>query len=390
MLKRKNPRQAATQKPLQKGQRFTGTVRDLNSAGDGVVAHSSGRVFFVAGAWVGESGEFEVLALKGRSGTARLIELHEQHPLRRNAPCPHHGADPGRCGGCPWMYMSYQAQLDAKQKRVHDAVRAWSPHTHLPDIIAAPSELAYRNRAQLKSDGRQIGFVQSGTRAIAAIEDCLVLNARNRDTLKSLREKLPNPTWTPKRGTAWTGLHIDDEQSAESVTPNQRRPFRQGNSAQNTRMRQWLKQQIQQPAPTVELFAGAGNFTQVLVECACDILAVDSFAPAVESLAARKLPGVEALCLNLDRHDAAPQLKPALANARLLVLDPPRAGLKNLASYLTEAPLLATILYVSCDLASFSRDVQSALKHGFTLKEVHALDLFPQTPHVELLARLTR
>ncbi|HBQ39837.1 MAG TPA: class I SAM-dependent RNA methyltransferase, partial [Halieaceae bacterium] len=130
-----------------------------------------------------------------------------------------------------------------------------------------PQAFAYRNRAQFKTDGRQLGFVAAGSNRLAPITDCPVLTAPNRATLHALIEALPVPAWKPSRKHTWTTLDVDEDVTATEVVPNQRRPFRQGNDAQNNFMREWLAHRLQtlDPSRTVtELFAGSGNFTEVI------------------------------------------------------------------------------------------------------------------------------
>ncbi|MFK8040788.1 class I SAM-dependent RNA methyltransferase [Congregibacter sp.] len=379
---------------LRPGQRFEGEVRDLSSDGQGIVAHPNGRVFFVPGVWRGEQGLFEVTGLKGRMGFARVLTLNEVSPRRRPSPCPHHGFTNDACGGCPWLFMDYCEQLKNKQQLVKKALQALNEKLEIASIWASPEELGYRNRAQLKTDGKRLGYVAGNSREIAEASDCLVLNEKNRSTLKNLRGKLPNHSWKPSRGKQWSTLDFDDDITAEEVVVNQRRPFRQGNTAQNQRMRDWLTERITSlnpQDPVLELFAGSGNFTEVLVNAGCkDIYAVDSFRPAVESLKDKALPGVSGHCSDLDRIGSAEELSAQLSRAGLLLLDPPREGLKNLADYLALAKQLHTVIYVSCDPATLTRDLKVALTHGFELQEVQPLDLFPQTPHVEVLTVLNR
>ncbi|MEE4279266.1 MAG: class I SAM-dependent RNA methyltransferase [Halieaceae bacterium] len=337
---------------------------------------------------------FEVTELRGRSGEARLISLLRPSPARCDPPCRLHGFGKQHCGGCGWMFVSYEAQLTAKAARVAGALAGLDKRIVAEPIWPSPQSLAYRNRAQLKTDGRRLGYVAAGSHALVDVPACPILNADTQALLEGLRERLPNPAWRPKKRSAWTTLPIDDEMTLDEVTAGTRRAFRQGNSAQNTRMRAWLADTVSaiaSPGPTVELFAGSGNFTSVLLDAGCDpVTAVDSFAPSVASLSGGDGSRLRPLCLALDRADAIETLKPALGDARLLVLDPPRSGFRALGASLKLAPALESLIYVSCDVATWTRDLREALAAGFEIVSVQPLDLFPHTPHVELLSWLRR
>lgn len=47
------------------------------------------------------------------------------------------------------------------------------------------------------------------------------------------------------------------------------------------------------------------------------------------------------------------------------------------------------IVYVSCDPGTLARDVKLLTQHGYALTQALAVDMFPQTPHVETVALLT-
>jgi 23S rRNA (uracil1939-C5)-methyltransferase len=71
------------------------------------------------------------------------------------------------------------------------------------------------------------------------------------------------------------------------------------------------------------------------------------------------------------------------------VVDPPRAGLspKPIQRLLACAP--RRILYVSCK-STVLRDELPAFLKAYTLDRLWAVDMFPHTPHVEVLASMTR
>jgi tRNA/tmRNA/rRNA uracil-C5-methylase (TrmA/RlmC/RlmD family) len=80
----------------------------------------------------------------------------------------------------------------------------------------------------------------------------------------------------------------------------------------------------------------------------------------------------------------------ALPPARLVVADPPRAGLaREVIDYLAAKENgVARFAYVSCDPATMARDIGLLLGHGWTLGGLRAFDAFPMTHHVECVATL--
>ena len=266
-------------------------------------------------------------------------------------------------------------------------------------IWAAPADLGYRNRAQLKSDGRRLGYMSARSNNLVAIDDCPVLSDHNRHTLVALLASLPNRDFQPRGKHRWVTLDIDEDVTAASVSVNRRRPFRQGNSAQNHRMRAWLAERLaalpRLPGRTLELFAGSGNFTEVIAAAGvAEIVAVEGAAEALAALEERGLAGVSCRVANLFDHGQVRALGMALAEdnsaTTALVLDPPREGFKEVEALLASLPTLTDIFYISCNLATFARDVAVMQTCGFTVAEVQPLDQFPHTPHIELLATLHR
>jgi tRNA/tmRNA/rRNA uracil-C5-methylase (TrmA/RlmC/RlmD family) len=72
----------------------------------------------------------------------------------------------------------------------------------------------------------------------------------------------------------------------------------------------------------------------------------------------------------------------------VVVLDPPRGGLaKGVAEALVRRRP-RRVVYVSCDAATFARDLKILLAGGFASNEMRVFDLFPMTEHVELVASL--
>ena len=142
-------------------------------------------------------------------------------------------------------------------------------------------------------------------------------------------------------------------------------------------------------AVVADLYAGAGLFTAVLADAVGEtgsVLSVEG-APGTSRDARKNLhsaPQVEVIQGRVER-----VLRQKPRNFDALVLDPPRAGAgKAVVGQLVAAQPRA-IAYVSCDPASFARDLGYFHRSGWVLAGLRAFDLYPHTHHLETVALLT-
>lgn len=371
---------------------FEATVVDVASDGRGVVKHPDGRTVFVAGVWPGEVGKFRVVDKKGNVAFAELRELMVPSSQRITAPCPHHGFSESSCGGCPWQYIAYSEQLEAKQQRAMQAFNRIGVK-EIARIWPSPKVLGYRNRAQFKTDGKRLGFVSAKSNTLAEISQCPVLSEKNQTSLHELLSSLPQPDWRPTKKQKWTTLDIDDSISFEEVSVNQRLPFKQANDEQNAAIQTWLSDKLEgvdKASSVLELFCGSGNLTQIIAEHGFQsILAVEAVDDALHQLDALALANVTSFKQNLFLETAFENIYRQINKPDVLVLDPPRDGLKNKANMFRKKHKFQHVFYISCDLMTLTRDVKQFMDEGYKVREVQPLDQFPHTPHLELLVHLS-
>ncbi|WP_332761477.1 class I SAM-dependent RNA methyltransferase [Pseudarthrobacter sp.] len=138
-----------------------------------------------------------------------------------------------------------------------------------------------------------------------------------------------------------------------------------------------------------DLYAGAGLFTAPLADAVGEtgsVLSVEG-APGTSRDARKNLHGAPQVEIEHGRVERVLRQKPR--NFDAIVLDPPRAGAgKPVVSQLIAAGPRA-IAYVSCDPASFARDVGYFQQAGWSLAGLRAFDLYPHTHHLETVALLT-
>ncbi|MCH7677106.1 23S rRNA (uracil(1939)-C(5))-methyltransferase RlmD, partial [candidate division KSB1 bacterium] len=79
-----------------------------------------------------------------------------------------------------------------------------------------------------------------------------------------------------------------------------------------------------------------------------------------------------------------------LGQPSTVIIDPPRAGMHDnvVQGVLKLQP--QRIVYVSCNPATFARDAKSLCQVEYELMKVQPVDMFPMTPHIELVSLLKR
>ncbi|MHA7144185.1 class I SAM-dependent RNA methyltransferase [Arthrobacter sp. TmT3-37] len=146
-----------------------------------------------------------------------------------------------------------------------------------------------------------------------------------------------------------------------------------------------------QPAPgerIADLYAGAGLFTVPLARAVGpegSVLSVEG-APGTSRDARRNLHGQDHVSIVQGRVDAVLGRWSEPLDA--VLLDPPRAGAgrKVVRQIVQARPRV--VGYVSCDPASFARDLGYFLAAGWSLDSLRVFDLYPHTHHMESFARL--
>ena len=135
-----------------------------------------------------------------------------------------------------------------------------------------------------------------------------------------------------------------------------------------------------------DLFAGVGLFARALAPSFNRVVAVETAPSAVADLRAARVPNIElvdATVLEFLRQSSISRDRPDL-----VLLDPPRAGLGLEGASLLCRLRPPRVVYVSCDPTTLARDLRAMLSSRYILAELHMVDMFPQTAHLETVAVL--
>jgi 23S rRNA (uracil1939-C5)-methyltransferase len=155
--------------------------------------------------------------------------------------------------------------------------------------------------------------------------------------------------------------------------------------------------QVPEGTELIDLYAGVGLFS------ICAAAARGARATAVEgdriaagdlaSNAAASPAAVTTVCQPVEEFvdvgSAAP-LRSRAAGALTVIVDPPRTGLSPIAAAGILRICPDRIVYVSCDAATLARDARKIVDAGYAIERAEAFDLFPNTPHCEIVVVFDR
>lgn len=366
-------------------------IESVAAGGDGI-GKFSGKVVFVPGAVPGDMVDVELTMDKPRFARARLLEVVEPSSDRAPMPCRHAPV----CGGCTWQMVGRHVQLQWKQRAVVDALerigRLDAPPVRA--IVAPGPDFGYRNRLDLHPSPDGPGLYRSGSRHVVVLAECLLAAPPVAALLDEVMGR-PAPSALTLRAGLRTGeaAIIDGSRAGAVITEivdgvrfqvTGRAFFQPNTDGAETLV--GLAREAAEGASgrLVDAYAGVGLFAATVGDGFDEVVAIESDRTAGHDLRAN-VPGARVLDMTTEAG-----LGSLDASVDLLLVDPPRTGLgrEAVVRIVELAPLV--IVSVSCDAATFARDARLLVDAGYKMHWVQPVDQFPQTPHIETVARFTR
>jgi 23S rRNA (uracil1939-C5)-methyltransferase len=141
----------------------------------------------------------------------------------------------------------------------------------------------------------------------------------------------------------------------------------------------------------LDLFCGNGNFSLAAAPFCHEVIGLEAFEQSIKDAVANArengIPNAYFSCV--DSGVGVRELISAGRHFDVVILDPPREGALDAVRLI---PSLAPekVLYVSCDPATLARDLAVLRNQGYTVVSSRAVDMFPQTYHIESVTMLVR
>ena len=381
-------------------------IEKLVYGGDGL-GRRDGQAVFVARAAPGDLVRVRVTNRRKGFLKAEIVDVVEPGPGRREAPCPVYGA----CGGCQLQHVDYATQTAAKAAMVLETLNrlaGLSLAGPVPIVSEPEHEFGYRIRATAHlARGRDrmfFGFYAEHTNRIVDVESCMLLVPEldaawqqahaqaallhRVTTLELAAGDGAVSADPPIAAVPGAELTVDVDGLSYTYPPG---AFFQVNRPLIGRL---VRAAVADLGGTlaVDLFAGVGLFSLPLArafERVIGVEASDRAAAAARANADRN--GVHNVTFDgLPVDEWLADSSSLRGGIDAVLLDPPRAGLGPEASARLAELAPRDIVYVSCDPSTLARDLRELVSRGYGIASVEAFDLFPQTYHVETIARLRR
>ena len=416
------------------------TITSLNENGYGV-AQKAGQTLTVARTAPGDQVLTGAPHSAAKWSSADLIKVVAPGPDRVDSPCAAFSAG---CGGCQWLHLTYAAQLAWKEKNLAAVLRERAAYRgKIEPLVAMADPTGYRNKLSLKNAGGKWVFVPEFDGAPVSPAQCLVQTPALQAAWAFLRTK-PAPAALEQlhlrsNAAGQVGVHVfakEGEAALEKAitallagcpgvvgwgvtTRKGYRPgggepvlaqtlpkktggsttwllphngFFQTNAVQANELLALVQREarITRNDRVLDLYCGVGFFGLALAPQAREVVGIEENP---QSVAAAEASARHSGLTNT--RFLAGDLGPVLATldptaSEIAVVDPPREGLlpRALEALIARSP--RRLVYISCYAPSLARDYKVLVKAGYRGISCTAIDMFPQTSHLETVLTLER
>ena len=341
-------------------------IDDIAFGGKGV-GRSEGKAVFVPFTIEGERVAARIIREKKQFAEAELEQVLESSPQRTEPACPYFG----RCGGCSYQHLTYEHQLEVKQRQVEQILRRIGGLTEVPmrPIIASPKPYEYRNRITVHCEDGVVGYYRRDVHKLIDVKRCPIAAPEVNRALSDLRAQRPRDGHYTLR--AHSGPRV----------------FAQTNDEVGEALARLVVDVL--PADQellIDAFCGAGFFAKRAREKFPRVIGIEWDRFAIAAAEENAAPNERYIAGDVEL-ELQKQLLAANLPRTSIVLDPPATGLSTATrrALLDHAP--STLVYVSCNPSTLARDLRE-LREGFTIQSVTPLDMFPQTAEIEVAVHL--
>lgn len=424
-----------TDKKSKDSQRIEVTLEALAVGGKAVGRYVENGItysVFVPYGAPGDKVEVKILSKHKRYWDGEIIRILEHSSHRRKVSCAHFGI----CGGCNFLHIT---DADQRKAKLDMLVHIFKDIPGKIEPVVHGTPFSYRARGvfhgEVAKGKMSLGLHAAKSHNIVEIEHCPLMADPINEALKMFcqavsSKELPEGKFrleiiqdqltlqchyvlylSQASEGVWRFLNLSNltilsgrkilkqsEHEIHLLVPGETiayQPpcFTQVNPEVNRKMilyvLDWAK--LTGKEEVLDVFCGIGNFTFPLASKAKHVVGIENFLPSILTARAHaektKRTNVEFFC-----EDAMIRVKRLISEERkfhTIVLDPPREGIGKDVAYIAKLEP-EQMFYISCNPRTLAQDIRVLMQKGYRLEKMVPLEMFPQTYHLEVLAKLVK
>lgn len=419
-------------------------IDHLDDNGVGV-SRQTAPVTFVRGALPGERCKVEVPANKASFHHGKLIEIVDASSERLTPFCPHYSS----CGGCQTQHIPPAMMIEQRQNALSVKLEKLGfADNNLWQAPLLSDATHYRRKARLAVDARnakqiKVGFKSGKTNQIVNVDQCQILTLHLQDLLSPIHgliKELAQPSAIShislfeadntvqtifrvvktlsnsdralletfsNTHQLTTLLHKNNGQFETLINAHGEPSYAVGasvkldvgpehfiqvNQSINTKMIaqafDWLA--LSESDYLLDLFCGLGNFSIAAAKQCAHVTGVEGIESMVEQAKhnahINQVTNANFFQLDLSEKNVWNE---GLGKINKVLLDPSRIGALNVVENFPKTQI-KSVVYVSCNPATFMRDAKVLLEKGMKLRKLGLIDMFPCTSHSEIMGLFER
>ena len=391
------------------------TINKLDNKGRGI-GYTSGKIVFVKNALPGEVVTLKNIKEHKKYITADIQNIVKKSELRNIPKCPYYDS----CGGCNLMHVGIDYQEEYKEEKVKEILKKYANIKENVKFIKNNKELYYRNKVTLKVKNGEFGYYNDETHNFINVNNCLLVNNKINEFIKSNVIKINNGELVIRvnyqdellisikseenisilndinkynvvgvvlndkiiYGTSFFYDYIGDFKFKVSYNS-----FFQVNNYMASNIFMILKSNLK-GKNLLDLYCGVGTLGLSLKDNFESIYGIEKIENAIIDAKENALINN---CHNARFYagDTYEVLKDINVSFDTIIVDPPRSGLNEETRNLIIKLKPDKLCYVSCDPFTLARDL-NILNKFYDVEKINALDMFPNTYHVECVCVLNR
>ena len=386
-------------------------IEKLDNFGRGIT-YLKGKITFVENALPDEEVEIEVIREAKKFLEGKVIKYYVMSKERIDVVCPYYSV----CGGCDLEHISLTLENKFKEQKIKNILQKYAGITEVISPIEAKEAYSYRNKVTFHVKNKKIGFYKNNSNDLIEIDCCLLANEKINFLIKPLKElakknDLVEIMIRTTNDEKTVLVHLKGDISIyEEILPlvdvliiNDKvvtkssflitkigsksyqlsaTSFFQINKELTKNLYDEVLNVVKNNSyeKVLDLYCGTGSIGLYISNYVKTVIGIDyneaNIKDANENKKINKSKNCEFVCAKVE------DVINSYSDIDLIIVDPPRAGLKKNALDTIIKIEPRSLIYISSDVITLARDL-NLLKEKYEIKMIKPFNMFPRTYHLE-------